>query len=870
MASIKDDLGALSLLLFLYFLQGVPIGLASSLPLYLASKGASLKDQAIFSLASWPYSLKLLWAPVVDVVWTEKWNLGQRKSWIIPVQILTGVVMVILGSKINYLLEGSGEAVVTVDVPALLGSFLLLYFLVATQDIAVDGWALTLLRPENVGYASMANTVGQGCGIMSAYGLFIALDSPELVNKYIRLPLGLHEQDYGLVGMGGFLTGWGIVFLISTFIVWFARSEISPTSTPALVNSDKQTMSTDESSDDPCKTSLAGSGPYTMNKSSLKGNALNEDEDALLLPTISKSSRSARTGSIDMTPDLTLRSIAIANNGDHVINTAHLRNMEAPTSSAKRSSTKQEADEIPSDHEITVEDLPTLTGVEILKYRGSTSSESFPPIHTQNSPTGSEGIASSISASKKKFVTSSTIRENSLECSSTSLRLTSQANVAMKITVSPSTQLLPESSSQIQSAHSGRRTHRRNSVSALEPTEANTVAFPAKGVRKTITTGSGDSFADGAHDYIDSAIASDVMLPAPSLRERKITVSDRDIVEATHERGSSTIISLATETGTSLVPIQDSNITAELREAYSSFFTVIKLPTVLSLALVLVTVKAGFAAMDSASTLELIDRGIPRETVAAVDMLSFPVQVLLQVGPLAKLTAGPRPLEYFINLIKHRTLVSLLCLVVIYKLIPDMSSTPHNVADVPWYVFFAIFIMSNVMAAVSSAMFMAQMAFFTRVAVLDPKSGGSTMTLLNTLANLGAKWPGPIVLLLIDYFTRSACVFHGVVPALDAAPLLSCDTSAGKSSCLVAGGSCVTTQRGFLIVVLGSCIYSAIWYLIMRKRVLSIQAAPPAAWGFDAESFAPVSPSNTPTVAPPFKDEKIDFVSTQVAGKFEE
>ena len=30
-----------------------------------------------------------------------------------------------------------------------------------TQDVAVDGWALTMLKPKNVGYASTCNSVGQ-------------------------------------------------------------------------------------------------------------------------------------------------------------------------------------------------------------------------------------------------------------------------------------------------------------------------------------------------------------------------------------------------------------------------------------------------------------------------------------------------------------------------------------------------------------------------------------------------------------------------------------------------------------------------------------------------------------------------------------
>jgi PAT family acetyl-CoA transporter-like MFS transporter 1 len=47
------------------------------------------------------------------------------------------------------------------SVRPLTGFFLALYFLMATQDIAVDGWALTMLSRENVGYASTCNSIGQ-------------------------------------------------------------------------------------------------------------------------------------------------------------------------------------------------------------------------------------------------------------------------------------------------------------------------------------------------------------------------------------------------------------------------------------------------------------------------------------------------------------------------------------------------------------------------------------------------------------------------------------------------------------------------------------------------------------------------------------
>lgn len=63
---IKGELSNVALLLFLYVLQGIPLGLAGSIPLIMQSKSVSYKDQAYFSFVFWPFSLKLFWAPLVD------------------------------------------------------------------------------------------------------------------------------------------------------------------------------------------------------------------------------------------------------------------------------------------------------------------------------------------------------------------------------------------------------------------------------------------------------------------------------------------------------------------------------------------------------------------------------------------------------------------------------------------------------------------------------------------------------------------------------------------------------------------------------------------------------------------------------------
>jgi len=90
-------------------------------------------------------------------------------------------------------------------------------FLCATQDVAVDGWALTLLSADNLSYASTAQTIGLNTGYFLSFTVFLAFNSPEFANKYFRS----QPLDYGLVSLGGYLTFWGWTYLIVT--AWLAR-----------------------------------------------------------------------------------------------------------------------------------------------------------------------------------------------------------------------------------------------------------------------------------------------------------------------------------------------------------------------------------------------------------------------------------------------------------------------------------------------------------------------------------------------------------------------------------------------------------------------------------------------------------------------
>ena len=98
--SATRDRGSIALLVFLYVLQGIPLGLAGAMPMLLQTKKVAYKDQATFSLVFWPFSMKLLWAPIVDTAYFSRF--GRRKSWLVPVQYLIGIFLLIL-SGVSFL-----------------------------------------------------------------------------------------------------------------------------------------------------------------------------------------------------------------------------------------------------------------------------------------------------------------------------------------------------------------------------------------------------------------------------------------------------------------------------------------------------------------------------------------------------------------------------------------------------------------------------------------------------------------------------------------------------------------------------------------------------------------------------------------------
>ncbi|KAJ7033133.1 acetyl-coenzyme A transporter 1-domain-containing protein [Mycena alexandri] len=176
----SEDKRAMVLLCVLYLIQGVPpSSFIGSMP-FILQKHLSYSQLATFALSGYPYSLKLAaiqWSPVVDSVFFS--SFGRRKSWIIPMQIINGTLMLYISLNIQRLMDDPSH-----HVTHLTNVFTALVFFSATQDIAVDGWVLTLLSPENLSYASTCQTIGLNTGYFTSYTVFLALNSEAISEKW--------------------------------------------------------------------------------------------------------------------------------------------------------------------------------------------------------------------------------------------------------------------------------------------------------------------------------------------------------------------------------------------------------------------------------------------------------------------------------------------------------------------------------------------------------------------------------------------------------------------------------------------------------------------------------------------------------------
>jgi MFS transporter, PAT family, beta-lactamase induction signal transducer AmpG len=154
-------------MLALGFASGLPnLLIFDTLSAWLRDAGLSLEVIAFFGLATLAYSLKFLWAPLVDrakVPIVTGW-LGHRRSWMLLCQVL-----IMLGL---WMIAGTDPAS-TLGLMALFA--VLVGFVSATQDIVIDAWRIEAAVTEKQGAMAAAYQWGYRIAMIIAGVLPLAL-----------------------------------------------------------------------------------------------------------------------------------------------------------------------------------------------------------------------------------------------------------------------------------------------------------------------------------------------------------------------------------------------------------------------------------------------------------------------------------------------------------------------------------------------------------------------------------------------------------------------------------------------------------------------------------------------------------------------
>ena len=180
-ASVRAASGSWRLLsvVLLSFSSGLPLGLVwIAIPAWMARAGVDIKVIGLFTLAQAPWSFKLLWSPSMDRFPPP--FLGRKRGWI----LISQLALVALG----FWMAGVSDHPEAVWVIGALA--MAIAFASATQDIAIDAYAVEVLRKEEHGLAVGARTAFYRAAMLVSGGVSITLaaqTSWALVNLLLAL-----------------------------------------------------------------------------------------------------------------------------------------------------------------------------------------------------------------------------------------------------------------------------------------------------------------------------------------------------------------------------------------------------------------------------------------------------------------------------------------------------------------------------------------------------------------------------------------------------------------------------------------------------------------------------------------------------------
>jgi MFS transporter, PAT family, beta-lactamase induction signal transducer AmpG len=148
----------------LSFASGLPLGLVwYAIPDWMRDIGVDIRVVGLLTLAQAPWSFKVIWSPLMDRYVPPFW--GRRRGWMAITQILLALLVL--------LLAGAGERPDAIWVVGALAFAIAIAS--ASQDIAIDAYAVDVLRKEEQGAAVGARLAFYRAAMLVSGGAAITL-----------------------------------------------------------------------------------------------------------------------------------------------------------------------------------------------------------------------------------------------------------------------------------------------------------------------------------------------------------------------------------------------------------------------------------------------------------------------------------------------------------------------------------------------------------------------------------------------------------------------------------------------------------------------------------------------------------------------
>ena len=154
-------------MLALGFSSGLPFVLVgNTFGYWLRDEGTTLAAIGFLSWVGIAYSLKFLWAPLLDrVALPGLKRLGQRRGWIAAMQVVIGLGLMAMA------LSGTSHGLVQLGICALVVAFAS-----STQDIAIDAWRIESARTKDeLGLLTSGYTIGYRMALLMSEAVILPI-----------------------------------------------------------------------------------------------------------------------------------------------------------------------------------------------------------------------------------------------------------------------------------------------------------------------------------------------------------------------------------------------------------------------------------------------------------------------------------------------------------------------------------------------------------------------------------------------------------------------------------------------------------------------------------------------------------------------